>query len=226
MCCRYGNRGLLLAGAVALVLLVTVGYASVPDLIRDRIDATFRTRNTVLWGGGAERFGSGADRIVYYQIGAEMFLESPIWGHGANAFLLNTPKYGAKYGILGNKAPHSIVVKIATETGSIGLAIFGWLVLTVMLVSHRVGRYSPDDRGLGVLLFGGFAAIGVTSLFQPTFFSHVLGGYFWLLFGLVAHAEVDMRVATAKRRAASPFARPWAGPAPLGGGRSAAQAGM
>jgi O-antigen ligase len=212
----YVNRGLLLAGVVAMVLLVTVGYAAVPDLIRDRIDETFQTRNRVFWGGGAERFGSGADRIVYYQIGAEMFMDSPIWGHGTNAFLLNTPKYGAKYGLLANKAPHSLVVKIATEAGSIGLAIFAWLALTVMLVSHRVWRRSSEDRGLGVLLFGGFVSIGVTSLFQPTFFSHLLGGYFWLLFGLVAHAEVDVRVAASERRAAiSPFTRLQAAPASL-----------
>ena len=211
----YVNRMVLLAGLTAAVLLLTVGYAAVPELIRDRIQETFETRQTVLWGG-AERFGSGADRIVYYQIGAEMFLDSPIWGHGMNAFLTNTPKYGAKYGMIAHKAPHSLVVKIATETGSIGLAGFAWLALTVLFVGHRVWRSSEEDRGLGVVLLAGFASIGVTSLFQPTFFSHLLGGYFWLLFGLVAHADVDLRHAAAERRvAASPFARPLGEAPPL-----------
>ena len=107
------------------------------------------------------------------------------------------------------------MVKIATEAGSIGLGIFGWLSLTVMLVAHRVWRHSPDDRGLGVLLSAGFVSIGVASLFNPVFFSHLLGGYFWLLFGLVAHAEVDMRFASRRLAAAAPFGRLRAAPASL-----------
>ena len=67
------------------------------------------------------------------------------------------------------------------------------------------------------LLLASGATILTTNLFQTTFFhSHAESAYFWLLFGLVAHAEVDVRVAATQRRAAaSPFTRLQAAPASL-----------
>ena len=50
-------------------------------MILDRLYDTTRERQTVFQIEGVRVSGDGADHIVYYKIGLDMFLESPVWGH-------------------------------------------------------------------------------------------------------------------------------------------------
>lgn len=191
---------LLFATVAAAALALPVSYPLLPELIRNRVQETFQTRSTVYVG--AEGFGAGADRIIYYRIGATMLAESPIWGHGMDSFVMMTPKYGARYGMLSNRASHSVLVKLAAESGLLGLAMLGWLSLTIGLLGWRLARGGGPDAALGIALLAGTASISAANLFQVTFIAdHAIASTLWILFGVATRARVDARWS---RRAAAP----------------------
>jgi O-antigen ligase len=177
----YVNRQMLVVGATAMILALTVAFPFLPGFVQDRISKqTFEQRQVVFQVAGGLS-GGGADRIVYYYIAGDMFLESPIWGHGLESFYLLTPKYGAKYGLLKNKAPHSLFVKLGSETGLIGLGVFFWIALTVLLCALRLRR-TPGGRDLGSLLLASAICLFVNNLFTNSFLSgHQVSALFWLL---------------------------------------------
>ncbi len=195
---------LLFGLVVATVLLVPPAYPFFPRVVRDRVEETFRPRNTVYLGSGAEEFGAGAERIVYYRIGVAMLAESPIWGHGLEAFTVMTPKYGARYGLLANRAPHSVLIKLAAESGLFGLAVLAWLGLTLALLGLSLRRRAsaPASAAVGVVLLAATASVSVSNLFQVSFVSdHVVAGSIWILLGAAARARVDERRLAARVRA-------------------------
>jgi O-antigen ligase len=183
----------LLAGLLAGAILLPSSYPFFPERVRERIEETFEPQRRV-FRGGAERFGSGAERIVFYQIGYEMFLESPIWGQGMESFLVRSKDYGARYGLLSHRAPHSLVVKLASETGLIGLSMLAWLGLAVGAVGFSLWRGRPEARRLGLTLLAVTGSIAASNLVHDTFTGHhVFGGLFWMLFGSAARLHFDSR---------------------------------
>jgi O-antigen ligase len=185
---------LLFVFAVSAVLLLPPAYPFFPKLIRNRIEESLRPRSTVYAGSGAERLGSGADRVVYYRIGATMLAESPIWGHGLGSFLVLTPKYGARYGLVSHRAAHSVIVKLAAESGLIGLAMLGWLGLTVAVLCWRLRGGRGQDAALGIALAAILSSISVSNLFQVTFVAdHAVAGLLWIALGSAARAFSDRR---------------------------------
>lgn len=183
----YMNRQLLFLGAAVLTLSLTLAFPLLPGFIQDRFGETFEERQVVFQVAGGIS-GGGADRIVYYRIAADMFLESPVWGHGLESFYLLTPRYGAQYGLLRNKAPHSIIVKLSSEMGLIGLSVFFWIGLIVFLCARRVRRFSAEGP-LGVLLLAASAAILTGDLVATNFISvHQISAFFWLLFAVAIRA--------------------------------------
>ena len=76
-------------------------------------------------------------------------------------------------------ASHNTPVTVAAETGLVGLALFGWLVVAMLREAFRRREQTALVAGLGI------AAILVHSLFYNAFFEDPLT---WALFGLVALA--------------------------------------
>jgi O-antigen ligase len=74
-------------------------------------------------------------------------------------------------------ASHNTPVTVAAETGLVGLGLFAWLMVAVLVRAFR-------RRGQTALVAGlGLAAILVHSLFYNAFFEDPMT---WALFGLVA----------------------------------------
>jgi O-antigen ligase len=77
-------------------------------------------------------------------------------------------------------ASHNTPVTVAAETGLVGLALFAWLVVAVLVLAYRRRRRSvPLIAGLGI------AAILCHSLFYNAFFEDPMT---WALIGLLAVA--------------------------------------
>ncbi len=76
-------------------------------------------------------------------------------------------------------ASHNTPVTVAAETGLVGLGLFVWLIVTVLLQAFRRRGQTALVAGLGI------AAILCHSLFYNAFFEDPLT---WALFGLVALA--------------------------------------
>lgn len=199
---------LFLAALLAGAILLPSSYPLLPEVVRERVESTFRPQNQV-FRGGAERFGAGAERIVFYRIGLDMFLDSPIWGHGMGSFLVRAPEYGARYGLLSHFAPHSLIVSLASEAGVLGLAMLLWIGVVVTRVGLALRTRASEARWLGLTLLGVLASISASNLVHDSFLGHhVVGGLFWMLFGAAARAHL------ATRQGASDHVEPAAVPLP------------
>ena len=79
------NRKLLVGAVAVAAVLVALGAPLLPGIVRDRIQETTTTGQNVYQvplAVGLE--GSTAARVVFAKIGLDMFVVSPVWGHGLN----------------------------------------------------------------------------------------------------------------------------------------------
>jgi O-antigen ligase len=197
------NRALLAGGAVALALVLTIGFPLLPEAVRERIEITTTTGKVVYQTPIALNLDSStASRVVFARIGLDMFTRSPIWGHGLNAFNFRTPEFGAKYGILLLKDPHNIAVKMAADAGLIGLAVLASIIWAVFRCGRRLWRCGSDEYLLGAVLLAAATHILVANLSANAFlYVSQISAQFWVLYALSARAYVE-RGATAAEPAA------------------------
>lgn len=180
----YVNRKVLALGMAALALAATIAFPLLPEMIQERVEQASNVEATVRLQGAGPLTGSAAFRVIMYRIGLEMWMESPLWGKGLDAVKILTPTYGAKYGILKHKTPHSLPLKFIAETGLLGIGVLFALAMVVLVVGRRLWRWS-DDPLLGVLLLGVGTTIGTADLFHTNFLHvHTMSAYFWLLLGV------------------------------------------
>jgi O-antigen ligase len=187
------NRKLVLPALAAVALTVTAGYPLLPELVRQRIEQTFSPGQVVYQTDLARRVDpSAGERLVMYKIGGQMLLDSPIVGHGYESFRLLGPKYSARYGVLRGYDPHSLPLKVATETGFVGLIILGWMAAVVARCSLRLLRASGSDRDLGICFLGFVAILSIVSFVGTFVNNHYVAASFWIFFGLVVRAGVAL----------------------------------
>jgi O-antigen ligase len=183
----YMNRQILALGIAALVLAGTVAFPLLPENVRDRLERVTTEGPVDLSRqarGVGKIQGSAAFRIVMHWIALEMLWDSPLWGHGVHSFVMLSPHYGAKYGMGKPKTSHSLFVKLAGETGLIGLSILFWICIRVRRLGRALWREYDDDHVIGVLLLAVGATIITFSLAGDGFLTtHIVSGFFWLLYG-------------------------------------------
>jgi hypothetical protein len=92
-------------------------------------------------------------------------------------------------------------VKLAAESGVMGLGVLAWLVLAVFLCGRRLWRSQSPEYVLGAALLAAGTHDLVANL-SSTAFLHVaqISGQFWLLFAISARAYVE-RFAEQEERA-------------------------
>jgi O-antigen ligase len=186
----FVNRAMVLGLVFGALVAMTVAYPLMPEIIQERVEETFRPGQTVYWGRGASRFeGSAGQRIALYQAGIRMFGESPIWGHGLSSFLLLSPYYGAKYGLVTHRDPHSLPLKVAAENGVIGLGVLAWVAAVVAGSGLLLFRRSRTEAWIGAVFLATVASLFLSNLLGTVMYEHNVSFLFWALFGLVARAE-------------------------------------
>ena len=205
------NRRLLVGALATAAVLAAVGAPVLPGIVRDRIEATTTTGQAVFQVPGAVGLeGSTALRIVFARIGLDMFKDSPIWGHGLNAFAFQSTKYGAKYGLLRNLDPHSLVLRLAAELGTIGLAVLGWLVWAVYRCGRRLWRSDSRDYMIGAVLLAAATHDLVANLSSTTFLqASQVSAQFWILYAIAARACVERFAEQEAPAALGPAAPRW-----------------
>ena len=189
------NRVLLVGGAVvAARSSLTIGFPLLPEVVRERIAITTTTGDRVVYQVplALNLESSTASRVVFARIGLDMFGRSPIWGHGLHAFNFRTPEFGAKYGVLIQKDPHNLAVKMAADAGLIGLGVLGWVIWAVFRCGRRLWRCDlagvPARRGAA----GGRDARARRELSATSFlYAKQISAQFWILFALSARAYVE-----------------------------------
>ena len=187
------NRRLLLASVATAAILVPLGLPLMPGIVRERIEWTTTAGSTVYQVPLAVNLeGSAAARVVFARIGLDMFLDSPVWGHGLNSFSFRTPEFGAKYGVLGHKDPHNLVVMMASEAGMIGLAMLAWLIFAISRCGRVLWRSDSKDYLLGAVLLAAATHDLIANL-SSTALLHVpqISAQFWVMYALVARASAE-----------------------------------
>lgn len=183
------SRTLLVAALTALLLVSTVAYPLLPEVVRDRVEVTFSGGSGYRVAGADRVEASTAYRLVLARAGADMFVQSPLWGNGMGYFYFNMPKFGPKYGTFEVKDTHNIVLKTAVEQGLIGLSVLGWVMFAVFQCGRRLWRSPSRERYLGPMLLAGATHVFVGNLSTNAFLStQDVSGYFWIVFAISARA--------------------------------------
>ena len=203
----YQNR-LLLVPAFAAVGLSAALLASsglVPETVQERIEETLTPGHSQFRGSGATAGldSSAQIRVTLYRMAGDMWVDSPIWGHGLRSFRLLASEYGTRYGVLQRTrsatgrgaSAESLYGRVAVESGLIGLAVLAWIAWTLISVGRGLVRESPTERDVGVMFLGVLAAVGTNCTTMEALLSHAVAIPFWAVAGLATRAYYDHLVA-------------------------------
>ncbi|MFH1569496.1 MAG: O-antigen ligase family protein [Gemmatimonadota bacterium] len=166
-----------LAMLAVLLILVALGAAAMPQVVRDRILYTFEQQGSLqarVQVGNVRLDTSTSARLTSWQKALEDVADSPVWGFGVTG-----------YGFLDAQYP-----RILVETGLIGAITFALLVGAVGREGLRVYRHTADPlyRGLSMGLLAGLAGLLVHGVGANTFIIVRIMEPFWLTVGLVVGA--------------------------------------
>jgi O-antigen ligase len=69
-----------------------------------------------------------------------------------------------------HKAPHNLIVDIAVRTGLVGLALFGYLIMTFVIMSWRLASAGKSDfiKGWAIVSLASLVAIIIQGLTENT----------------------------------------------------------
>lgn len=199
----YMNRQLFLPAFVGALLAGTViaSLGLVPQAVSERVEETLTPGRRLHPSSGlaASLDSSAQKRIAILLITADMWRDSPLWGHGFRSFALLSPEYGRGYGMspggrrswAGGISAHSLYSRITAENGTIGLAVLGWFAWALISVGRGLVARNGSERDLGVLFLGALAAVGVHCLVMEALRSHEISLPFWALAGMATRAFYD-----------------------------------
>jgi len=162
------KRSLIILIVVILLTWQTILPASVVD----------RIMMTETPSGQLE--GSAGHRLDLWEHALTLFEQNPVFGIGFGGFGFTVPQ-----GELTDT--HSFYMRMLSEEGIIGLAFFLLIFIKAFVSGWRL--YKTGDaqfhRGLGLGFMGTVIACMISNLFGDRWSYFALGGYFWILWGLV-----------------------------------------
>ena len=158
-----------------LILLIglTLPYIA-PDPAKERVAYTFtqgRDRKDVVAVAGIKLDTSTSARVKSWREAVGDLTEHPILG----------------YGVTGYKFVDAQYVRVAAETGLVGLLTFGFLLATIFREVHRVQKAATDsfNRGLAIGFLAGFIGLLFHSIGANTFIIVRIMEPFWFVAAMV-----------------------------------------
>jgi O-antigen ligase len=182
----YRSRRAFAIAFLGLCILVPFYKIVLPETLAARFEAT-RGRSSYEGVAGHLEM-SAANRAVQYKIGMQLFLESPVIGHGIDGFHYRSKKYLPPDAPMVARAVHTTFIKVLTEAGIIGIGCFFWLLLSLGWQGIRLYRSSAGEhhRFLGLFLITIVFAKVVANLFHTEFLTGDVTSYLWVTAGLVS----------------------------------------
>lgn len=159
---------LLVAGILALTLLVSVNISSVGERLAGD--------------------GSIQHRLRIWTAGLRMIRERPFTGQGLNTFMANYERFKVPMkNERGLWYAHNCYIQIAAETGIFGLISFLWLIISMAIMSIKSWRLMTDDllKYAFLGLFCGISAFLLHSAFDVSLYSLQLAVLFYFSLGLL-----------------------------------------
>ena len=173
---------------VILLIGLLLPYIA-PHPAKERVAYTFtqgRDRKDVVSIAGVKLDTSTSARLISWQEAIEDLKEHPILG----------------YGVTGYKFVDAQYVRVAAETGLVGLMVFIFLMATIFRESLRVQRTAKDpfNRGLAIGFVAGFIGLLFHAIGANTFIIVRIMEPFWFVAAMVmaipslesAHNEVEV----------------------------------
>ena len=159
---------------LALVLVVIAGYQIfLPASVVDRIKMTESS------SGKLDQ--SSAHRLALWKIALNAYQQHPIFGIGFGAFKYIVPE-GEHL-----TDTHNYFIKTICEQGIIGITILLLTLFNAFRSGSLLFKIGHNDfqKGVGFGFMGCVLALAVANMFGDRFSYFPLGGYFWILWGLV-----------------------------------------
>jgi O-antigen ligase len=124
-------------------------------------------------------------RLNVWRATLQMLRAHPILGAGLSGFPKTVEPYRAAVGAQALQYPHNILLNFWTETGLLGVAAFGWLLVQGFRYTLRGWRgasqaWRPYHLGVALAL----VAIVVHGLVDVPYWKNDLSAEFWILLGL------------------------------------------
>jgi O-antigen ligase len=160
------DRKLLLIGAVFLL----TWQAVVPTAVRQRV--------TMTQNANGKLEDSANERVRLWQAAEESFLSDPIFGTGFATYQFTQH-------VDNLKDTHNWYVKVAVETGIIGLMIVLVMLEQMLALAYRLFKTAEDPlyRGLGLGLFLAICSCIIANFFGDRWTYLEITGPLWVLVG-------------------------------------------
>lgn len=198
-----GSMVALLAGVVVVawmssrwafgVLVVAMLFSPLwaPDYVKDRVAASSRE----VEGSDEVAVDMAAEaRLQTWQSIWLVVQKHPIEGVGFTGLGYVLPDIGEGLGLEDVKdSAHNTWLRMLSETGIIGLGLFGWLMWKAWSLGFKAMRRARDafDRSLGIGLCGAVVTLAVNCAFGDRFFNVVIASSFWVLCALAERAIAE-----------------------------------
>ena len=144
---------------LAIAILATVVVVAAPPAVWERIAGLQNARSTATIAE-MDTEGSAAERWDILQTAFRIIADYPIVGVGRGG---GPAAHGVYNPRLGPKSFHNTYLEVLAETGVVGLTLFLWLLISLLIFAKRtrqkanVLRDSADWRRLQLLEFGLYA---------------------------------------------------------------------
>ena len=170
------KRSLLLL----LVAIVIFWQTVLPQTVVERIEMTESP--------SGELEASAGKRVELWERAKDLFQNNPMFGIGYGGFSLSVS-------VEGLTDTHNFYMRMLSEQGLIGILLFSIVLLAAFRSGWRLYglAQTPYLRGLGLGFMGCVVAVVVTNMFGDRWSYFVLGGYFFVLWGVV---DRGIRIAT------------------------------
>ena len=187
---------------IVLVLAVVVGPLLLPANVKKRFMYTFTEEKGLSKkiAGGVALDASSSARLDSWKEALEGWTQRPLLGFGVTGFSFLDAQY----------------FRVLVETGTVGLAAFLWLIITLFREALRAHRQAQDPlfKGLGMGFVAGFVAMLTHGISSNTFVIVRIMEPFWFLAALVimlptleapAPVELQESATTAVATASAPL---------------------
>jgi O-antigen ligase len=183
------SRGAYAAAMVALTFYGLIHKRSLLILVgviiftwNTLLPVTVVERITMTKTESGELESSASERVNLWDSAINIFLENPILGLGYNGFYMKMTAIQAHL-----TDTHNYYLKVLSEYGLIGVIVLCFLLFKALRQGWKLFQFGNSSfyRGLGLSFLGTTIAVMVTNAFGDRWSYLVLGGYFWILWGLV-----------------------------------------
>jgi len=171
------KRSLLVGVAVVLLAWQTI----LPVSVVDRISMTETAEGEIE--------SSAAGRLLLWEYAIDLFKENPVFGLGFGGYALSSSGVTLENNETLRQGfdAHNFYMRTLSEQGLVGISVFILLLYRAFLSGWRLYRrgLTRFNMGLGFGFMGTVLALVITNMFGDRWSYFALGGYFWILWGIV-----------------------------------------